>query len=98
MLYFEQPHQSVGQRSVEVDLESDGNCNQHDVEEAAGDIVSLESEDEDQGGEQRRDSDRRKARQQLLLEPLLPAAANEPPTNQRARDQWDDDKHDNGIE
>src|ERR1035441_9402969 len=98
MLHLEEPHQSVGQRGVEVDLQGDGHGNQQDVEEAAGDIVGLESEDEDQGGEQRGDGDGREAGQEPLFEPLLSAAADEPPTKQGAGGQRDDDEHDDGVQ
>ena len=49
ILDLEQAHQPVGQRRVEVDLDHQGDGDQHHVLELAGDVVGLEAENQHQG-------------------------------------------------
>jgi len=51
MLHFQEFHQPVNQRSVEVHLQRDGNGDQDNMEEPVGDVVGLEGEDENQRGQ-----------------------------------------------
>ena len=51
-IQLEKPHQAVGQRRIEVDLQRNWNSDQDTWKETVGDVVRLKGKDEYEGGEQ----------------------------------------------
>lgn len=70
MRYLEPAHEQVNQRGIEIDLNDDGHGDQEDRQPAAGQVLRLEREDQDQGEEQGADHHGMELREEVLFEPL----------------------------
>ncbi len=75
MLDLEPFHEAVSKARIQINLQGDGNGDQHHMGKAACDVIGLKGEDQHQRTEQRRDRDRREFRQQHAFKPCPPATS-----------------------